>query len=198
VGAGRIDVTMLANALSAAAFTAPYAPNLHEPPPPQPLHEPIDQPPGPAPSPAGVPPMHVSAPGLSGVSLTWPGCCHAVPGRGLLGVLSRTRGIVVHASDCSQALSSLAKDPARSARLAWVRAGSQLSMIELVCENIPGMIARVTMALVDSGCDIEASSSYIGPDGAGHQSYEVVHPGGRADLANRLRDLPGVRSALVR
>lgn len=202
VGAGRTDVTMLANALSTAALTAPYAPNLHTPVPPQPIHEPApelhDEPPGPAPSPAGVPLMHVSAPGLSGVTLTWPGCCHAVPGRGLLGVLSRTRGIVVHASDCAQALNSLSKDPARSTRLTWVRAGSNLSMIELVCENSPGMIARVIVALVETGCDIEASTSYIGPDGAGHQTYEVIHPGSRSELANRLRELPGVRSALVR
>nr|WP_269330287.1 RelA/SpoT family protein [Kineosporia babensis] len=201
VGAGRIDVTMLANALSTAALTAPYAPNLHTHVPPQPLPPHQDEPetpPGPAPSPAGVPAMHVSAPGLSGVTLTWPGCCHAVPGRGLIGILSRTRGIVVHSSECSQALSSLAKDPARSTRLTWVRAGTNLSQIELVCENSPGMIARVIVALVDSGCDVEASSSYIGDDGAGHQTYEVVHPGGRAELANRLREVPGVRSALVR
>ena len=200
VGAGRMDVTMLGNALSTAALTAPYAPNVHTPAPPQPVGpRPSEElPPGPAPTPAGSPVMHVSAPGLSGVALTWPGCCHAVPGQPVLGILSRTRGIVVHAADCPQALSSLARDPDRATRLSWVRAGSQLSLIQLVCENNPGMLARVTIALVEGGCDIETSTSYIGPDGAGHQTYEVIHTGSRADLANQLREVPGVRSALVR
>lgn len=159
---------------------------------------PNDIPPGPAPGPAGFPAMHVAAPGLAGVALAWPGCCHAVPGHGLLGVLSRTRGIVVHAADCPQALRSLAAEPERSTRLAWVQAGSQLSVVELVCENAPGMIARVTALLTASGCDVESSTSRIGPDGAGHQHYEIIHTGSRSQLAARLRELPGVRSGLVR
>ncbi|GAB6903525.1 RelA/SpoT family protein [Kineosporia succinea] len=199
VGAGRIELETLAEALASSASSVSSAPAT-APSTPAPRSAPADDetPPGPAPTPAGVPLLHVTAPGLTGVTLTWPGCCHAVPGRGLLGVLSRTRGIVVHASDCPQALASLAKDPARNARLAWVRAGSHLSMIDLVCENTPGMVARVTVALAGADCDIEASSSYIGEDGAGHQSYEVVHHTSRAELVTRLRELPGVRSALVR
>ncbi|GAA3627056.1 GTP pyrophosphokinase [Kineosporia mesophila] len=200
VGAGRIEMETLSQVLTATSTPhTPGPPTLPTPDRPVgPSGFEDDLAPGPAPTPAGVPLLHVTAPGLTGVSLTWPGCCHAVPGRGLLGVLSRTRGVVVHASGCPQALAHLARDPARNARLAWVRAGSQMSMIDLVCENTPGMVARVVLALADLDCDIESSSSYIGEDGAGHQTYEVVHPGSRSQLSTRLRELPGVRSALVR
>ncbi|MEZ5263900.1 MAG: ACT domain-containing protein [Acidimicrobiales bacterium] len=66
-----------------------------------------------------------------------------------------------------------------------------------MCDNLPGAIARVTLALLDAGVDIESSSSSVTEDGRGVQRYEITHSASRSQLRRVLRAVPGVRTVSV-
>lgn len=160
-----------------------------------------------APAPADTPTPHgtvrapdagqVVAPGLSGIEVSLAGCCRPAPPAALIGVSSRARGVVAHRASCANALASIEDSPGKAVRLLWVAPGVRVSTVHLVCDNTPGAIARVTLALLDLRADIETSSSSIAEDGRGLQHYEIVHTGSRSELRKALRAIPGVRSVSV-
>ncbi|MGD9750685.1 MAG: bifunctional (p)ppGpp synthetase/guanosine-3',5'-bis(diphosphate) 3'-pyrophosphohydrolase [Acidimicrobiia bacterium] len=137
------------------------------------------------------------APGLSGVEVHLAGCCNPAPPGPLVGVSSRTRGVVAHRAGCANALASIEDSPGKAVRLLWVAPGVRVSSVHLVCDNLPGAIARVTLALLDAGVDIESSSSSVTEDGRGVQRYEITHSASRSQLRRVLRAVPGVRTVSV-
>ena len=73
----------------------------------------------------------------------------------------------------------------------------RLATVHLVCENLPGALARVASALSDLGADIEASSSSVAADGRGVQHFEITHRSTPANLRAALQALDGVQSVSV-
>lgn len=139
----------------------------------------------------------VLAPGLEGVEVVLAGCCLPVAPAPIVGVSSRSRGVVAHRAGCDEALQTIARSPGRQVRVLWVAPGVRASSVHVVCENAPGAMARVVVALSELGADIEMSSSSIADEGRGVQHYEITHRKSRSTLRTALRALPGVHSVNV-
>ena len=145
----------------------------------------------------GAPAAMVVAPGLEGVDVALAGCCQPVSPAPIIGVTSRSRGVVAHRATCPAALNTVAHSPSRQVRMLWVALGVRVSTVHLLCENTPGAIARVVVTLSELGADIESSSSSIAEDGRGVQHYEITHRTTRTRLRTALQTLPGVHAVNV-
>ncbi len=146
---------------------------------------------------SSAPTSIVLAPGLEGVEVAVAGCCSPVAPTPIVGVSSRSRGVVAHRATCDEALNTIAASPGRQVRVLWVAPGVRASSVHVVCENAPGAIARVVVALSELGADIESSSSSIADDGRGVQHYEITHRCARSSLRAALRAIGGVHSVNV-
>lgn len=185
VGSGLVDIARLERALQsflhggAGVEAAPVVP------------------PATKPGPRATPDHVVVAPGLEGVDIALAGCCAPVAPAAIIGVSSRTRGVVAHREGCVRALDTIAQSPGRQVRVRWVAPDVGVAAVHVVCENVPGALARVAVALAELGADIETSSSSIAPDGRGVQHYEITHRSSRAKLRSALQALDGVHSVTV-
>lgn len=77
-------------------------------------------------------------------------CCFPIPGDGLIGFVTRGRGVTIHRKDCSN-LDSLAVDTARLVDVDWKPQGEATSPVKLLLETVdkPGMLAGLS-ALISS------------------------------------------------
>ena len=61
--------------------------------------------------------MHVE--GLDDVLVHLASCCTPVPGDGIIGFVTRGRGVSVHRSDCANAVSLMAEQATRMIEVEW-------------------------------------------------------------------------------
>ncbi|SNS27831.1 GTP pyrophosphokinase [Noviherbaspirillum humi] len=100
--------------------------------------------------------------GTEGVSVQLAGCCHPIPGDGIIGQLRRDQGLTVHTTDCEPAKRSRAKEPDRWIELAW---GNDLTRrfecrIKVLVQNEKGVLARVAAEIGES----DANITHVGMD----------------------------------
>jgi len=81
--------------------------------------------------------------GMDGVLTSIARCCHPVPGEGIVGYITRGRGVTVHRPDCAQAQRL---DEGRIVPVSWSSDGDEAynARIRVVMADRPGMLAAVT------------------------------------------------------
>lgn len=94
--------------------------------------------------------------GTEGEVMTFPNCCHPVPGDRVFGYLSAGKGVVVHRRDCKNA-PELKKHAERLIKMDW---GPQIKgefkvLLRLEVKNRPGVLATVAAEIADAGSNIE-------------------------------------------
>ena len=98
-------------------------------------------------------PTGIMVAGESDVLIRFAKCCNPLPGDGIVGFITRGRGVTVHTRDCQKALDL---DPERRVAVDWD--GSSRSprpvSLQVVCADKPGLLAHISQSFTDAGVNI--------------------------------------------
>ena len=89
--------------------------------------------------------------GMDDVMVRFAKCCNPIPGDRLIGVITRGRGITVHADGCRRVRDA---DPDRRIEVNW---SADQALVHTVgvrvrCDDRPGLLANVTSVLSEAAC----------------------------------------------
>ena len=93
---------------------------------------------------------------IPGMALHFAGCCHALPGDRIVGIVTKGRGITIHTIDC-EILEEFADTPERWVDVAWEGdANSELraGRVEIVVTNEPGSLGKLSMVIAKNDGNI--------------------------------------------
>jgi guanosine-3',5'-bis(diphosphate) 3'-pyrophosphohydrolase len=86
---------------------------------------------------------------IPGMAMHFAGCCHAIPGDRIVGIVTTGKGVTIHTIDCDT-LTQYAEQPERWLDLAWdpdVLPEVHLSRINLVVMNEPGSLGSLSTVI---------------------------------------------------
>ncbi|MHB1240930.1 MAG: RelA/SpoT family protein, partial [Gammaproteobacteria bacterium] len=94
--------------------------------------------------------------GSEGMVITFPKCCHPIPGDSILGFLSAGRGIVVHTGTCKN-VAEFRKRPEKWIDVEWERATEGEFPVEVRVDvaNQRGVLATIAAVVAEMGSNIE-------------------------------------------
>src|SRR5215210_3821960 len=94
--------------------------------------------------------------GSSGILTRLARCCSPLPGDDIVGYVSLGRGVVVHATGCTNARALKARDPERFVEVEWAQGGGRLFTVELLVEALDRMhlLKDITSTISDAGVSI--------------------------------------------
>jgi GTP diphosphokinase / guanosine-3',5'-bis(diphosphate) 3'-diphosphatase len=123
-------------------------------------------------------------------------CCTPVPGDGIIGFLTRGRGVSVHRTDCPNARILSAQDDGRMIDVSWDdrRSGTFLVAIQIEALDRTKLLRDVTSAISDEGISIVSSSTRSGRDGIAvlNFSFELADPTHLEHLIRSVRQVDSV------
>jgi GTP diphosphokinase / guanosine-3',5'-bis(diphosphate) 3'-diphosphatase len=127
-------------------------------------------------------------------------CCQPVPGDGIVGYVTRGRGVTIHRSDCQNA-QALRSDQNRILPVTW-GAETPRFPVELAVfgSDRPGLLASVAQACSDLHLNIYSAQAHSEPDGRAvlELLVEVRHLGELSRLEDRLERLQDVYAVVRR
>ena len=94
--------------------------------------------------------------GNAGESVSFPACCHAIPGDNILGYLGKGEGLQIHTHECRQAQRLHHRDPDHWADVIWAE-DIQRSFdvaIRVDVRNAKGVLARIAGTLTSADANI--------------------------------------------
>jgi GTP pyrophosphokinase len=125
-------------------------------------------------------------------------CCTPIPGDSIIGYITRGRGISIHKEDCSR----LTNEPERLVNVEWKSADqvTYMARISVECEDSPGMIGEIGIAVAQCGVNIQsgsfgAGSGRRGVDGrvSNRLTLEVTGVEQLEEVMGKILPLKGVR-----
>lgn len=93
---------------------------------------------------------------IPGMALHFAGCCHALPGDRIVGIITKGRGITIHTIDC-ETLEEFSDTPERWVDVAWdenVEQENHTGRVELVVTNEPGSLSELSMVIAKNDGNI--------------------------------------------
>lgn len=94
---------------------------------------------------------------IPGMAVHYAGCCHAVPGDHIVGIVTTGKGVTIHTSDC-ESLEKFMDTPERWIDVAWSETSSEqaqhVARISLVVIHQPGTIAAITAIIARENANI--------------------------------------------
>ncbi len=101
--------------------------------------------------------------GLDDIMVTIAKCCNPVPGDPIVGLITRGRGITVHARDCPAVLNY---DPERRINVTWGKTDIPYEVrIKVVSEDRKGILAKISSTISDGGANITSAHASVEKDG---------------------------------
>jgi guanosine-3',5'-bis(diphosphate) 3'-pyrophosphohydrolase len=155
--------------------------------------------PGPA-QPAAVPgDLVIKVKGCDDLLVYRAKCCNPIRGEGIVGYVTRGKGIAVHSTNCSN-VQNLMYEVERKIDVEWARAATETFPVKVLIytDDRPGMLNQLTSILFAEQSDIrslEASSDHKrGTDGAViDMTIEIRDKKQLERLVNAIRRISGVR-----
>lgn len=100
--------------------------------------------------------------GMTGIVVRMARCCEPLPGQPIVGFVSRSRGVTVHAASCKWALSN---DPARRVDCSWniVSSASHNVRVRITAHDKPGVLASITKMVSSSQINIAGMECFTNP-----------------------------------
>ncbi len=93
---------------------------------------------------------------VSGMAVSFAGCCHPLPGDNIVGVVTTGKGVTVHTNECEVIVAH--SDPDRILDLAWhdvqERGYRHVGRLKITFINKPGALAALTTAISKQAADI--------------------------------------------
>jgi len=139
--------------------------------------------------------IHVE--GLDDVLVRLANCCTPVPGDGIIGFVTRGRGVSVHRSDCANAVSLMAEQATRMIEVEWdgeeQHGATFVAGVEVVALDRSRLLRDVTNSLADHHVNILSCQTVTGSDRVAKMrfEFEFADPG---HLDAVLRTIRGVDS----
>ena len=93
---------------------------------------------------------------IPGMASHFAGCCHALPGDRIVGIVTKGRGITIHTIDC-ETLEEFADTPERWVDVAWeedANSERRAGRIEIVVTNEPGSLGELSMVIAKNNGNI--------------------------------------------
>ncbi|MEN6527620.1 MAG: ACT domain-containing protein, partial [Candidatus Polarisedimenticolia bacterium] len=134
--------------------------------------------------------------GVGDTLITLARCCNPIPGDGIVGYITRGKGVSVHRDDCPN-LEALFVELDRRIDVEWAdgNEGGGFSVgVFVLTENRPGMLARVAELLEKERINIQHAAAGVDEQQRGTISL-VAEVGGRGQverLIERIRKIEGV------
>jgi GTP pyrophosphokinase len=145
------------------------------------------------------PPAGVHVEGLDDLMVRLSRCCTPVPGDEILGFVTRGRGVSVHRSDCSNAVSLAAGQKDRLIDVDWDESheGTFVATIEVKALDRGRLLRDVAASMSDHHVNILSSTSHTGPDRVSKMrfEFELADPGHLDSLLSTLRGIDSVYEA---
>jgi guanosine-3',5'-bis(diphosphate) 3'-pyrophosphohydrolase len=137
--------------------------------------------------------------GLDDVMVRLARCCTPVPGDAVVGFVTRGRGVSVHRSDCSNAISLVGGGEERVIEVEWDtnRSGQFVAGIEVKALDRSRLLADVAKVLSEHHVNILSSSSHTAADRVSRMrfEFELADPAHLESLLGSLRRLDSVYDA---
>jgi GTP pyrophosphokinase len=132
--------------------------------------------------------------GVEDVLVRFGRCCNPLPGDRILGVITRGKGVTVHAVECPRLLDS---DPQRHITVSWDNGAEHLRSIkiEVLCADRPGLLAAMSKAISAAGINIASADVRTLPDRRALNVFEVM-VASADDLQKVMRNLGRVRGVV--
>ncbi len=131
--------------------------------------------------------------GVDDVLVRFAKCCNPVPGDEIIGFITRGKGVTIHTSDCQLALES---EPERRIDVAWnkVKTAALPVKIRVVCHDVKGILANITMAITNSEANISSAHIQSTVDQRGENTFEVnvIDLGHLQKVMNAIMKVKGV------
>jgi len=141
--------------------------------------------------------VHVE--GLEAVMVRIARCCNPVPGDDIMGFITRGRGVSVHRTDCTNAVSLSAAQGGRLVDVEWDAAfsGSYVVGLEIRAFDRPRLLEDVSRALSDHHVNIRGASTSTGNDQVCVMNFEfeLVDPSHLDSLIRGVKAIPSVYQA---
>ena len=93
---------------------------------------------------------------IPGMALHFAGCCHALPGDRIVGMVTKGRGITIHTIDC-ETLQEFSDTPERWLDVSWEEDADserRVGRIEIVVANEPGALGELSMMIAKNDGNI--------------------------------------------
>ena len=96
--------------------------------------------------------------GMGNMMFRFAGCCQPVPGEGIVGFVTRGRGVSIHRSDCPNALQMMMEDE-RKVEVRWDVGKDQSFMVklEVLVEDRKNMLRDITQAISDADTNVRGA-----------------------------------------
>ena len=143
--------------------------------------------------------VHVE--GLDDVLVHLASCCTPVPGDGIIGFVTRGRGVSVHRSDCANAVSLMAEQATRMIEVEWDGQGQTgatfVAGVEVVALDRSRLLRDVANALVDHHVNILSCQTLTGADRVAKMrfEFELANPGHLEAVVRTIKGIDGVYDA---
>ncbi len=122
-------------------------------------------------------------------------CCFPIPGDGLIGFITRGRGVTIHRKDCPN-LDRLALDDARFVDVQWKAAADATSPVKLLIEAVdkPGILASLSAVISSVNVNISTATVTSTEDKKSHITFilEVKDKSQLSGLTQKIAQLEGV------
>jgi guanosine-3',5'-bis(diphosphate) 3'-pyrophosphohydrolase len=133
----------------------------------------------------------VTVKGVDDVLVRFAKCCGPVPGDGIVGFITRGRGITVHARDCPN-LAAGAIDTDRTVSVEWAPVDRQALPVKIavhIGRDRPGLLAEISTAISSRQANIVKAEVTVTEDRKGHNHFTVE--------VTDLEQLKGVMAAIA-
>ncbi len=123
-------------------------------------------------------------------------CCNPVPGDGVVGYITRGRGVSVHRSDCSN-VTTEDFESGRMIEVKWSTSEKSNYNVEIqvTAEDRTGLIAEVSNKLFSMGFSITAVNARMGKNHVANMvfGFEISETSQLDAIIKSLKSIPGVR-----
>jgi GTP pyrophosphokinase len=111
--------------------------------------------------------------GMENVLVRFARCCNPLPGEGVVGYITRGRGVTIHAGDCPK---SFHLDRERKVSVSWEPSPEETrpARIRVVSEDRPGLLAEVSKRISAEGINIQAAHISTDGDNRAVQDFELA------------------------
>jgi len=134
--------------------------------------------------------------GSSGILTRLARCCSPMLGDDIVGYVSLGRGVVVHATGCTNARALKARDPERFVEVEWARGGSRLFTVEILVEALDrmGLLKDVTSTISDAGVSILSARVDTIEDrtALSRFAFKAASLGHVEEIIRKIRGIPDV------
>lgn len=134
--------------------------------------------------------------GTEGLVISYAKCCYPIPGDKIVAVMSAGKGLVIHRRDCTN-IPDLGKRDYAILDVSWdENVDTMLPVpIRIDCKNNRGLIAVISTAIAEMGCDIE-HIDFEERDGHNTILTFLITVSGRKMLADVIKKLRKIENTI--